>query len=216
MQFLDINGVKRIKRYTDDTFVTSEDVSEIEDASLDFYTKSEIDEMISDVEAEIQSGGSGITSETDPVFTASPAHGITSANISTWNAKQNALVSGTNIKTVNNTSLLGSGNVAVQPTLVSGTNIKTVNGESLLGSGNVTISKIGTDTIGSMSRPIYLNSGTPTAITSVASDYIGWPLVNHNNLTSLENLYYTSGINTFAYLKTSYVDVEYSNDGGET
>lgn len=44
MQFLDINGVKRIKRYTDDTFVTSEDVSEIEDASLDFYTKSEIDD----------------------------------------------------------------------------------------------------------------------------------------------------------------------------
>lgn len=53
--------------------------------------------------------------------------------------KQNALVSGTNIKTVNNTSLLGSGNVAVQPTLVSGTNIKTINGNSLLGSGNITI-----------------------------------------------------------------------------
>lgn len=43
------------------------------------------------------------------------------------------------IKTVNNTSLLGSGDVAVQPTLVSGTNIKTVNGNSLLGSGDLTI-----------------------------------------------------------------------------
>ena len=32
--------------------------------------------------------------ETDPVFVASPAHGITSTNISTWNAKQNR-VSGT-------------------------------------------------------------------------------------------------------------------------
>lgn len=53
--------------------------------------------------------------------------------------KQDALVSGTNIKTVNSTSLLGSGDVAVQPTLVSGTNIKTVNNESLLGSGNITI-----------------------------------------------------------------------------
>lgn len=41
------------------------------------------------------------------------------------------------IKTINSTSLLGSGNVTVQPTLVSGTNIKTVNNESLLGSGNI-------------------------------------------------------------------------------
>lgn len=52
---------------------------------------------------------------------------------------QEKLVSGTNIKTLNNTSLLGNGNVSVQPTLVSGTNIKTVNNESLLGSGNITI-----------------------------------------------------------------------------
>lgn len=59
---------------------------------------------------------------------------------SALNAKQDTLVSGTNIKTVNSTSLVGSGNVAVQPTLVSGTNIKTVNGNSLLGSGDVTIS----------------------------------------------------------------------------
>jgi len=53
--------------------------------------------------------------------------------------KQDTLVSGTNIKTVNSTSLLGSGNVAVQPTLVSGTNIKTLNNTSLLGSGNITL-----------------------------------------------------------------------------
>jgi len=52
---------------------------------------------------------------------------------------QDTLVSGTNIKTVNSTSLLGSGNVAVQDTLVSGTNIKTVNSTSLLGSGNVAV-----------------------------------------------------------------------------
>lgn len=52
-------------------------------------------------------------------------------------SKQANLVSGTNIKTINSTSLLGSGDVAVQPTLVSGTNIKTVNGSSLLGSGDI-------------------------------------------------------------------------------
>ena len=55
---------------------------------------------------------------------------------------QEKLVSGTNIKTVNNTSLLGNGNVSVQPTLVSGTNIKTVNNKSLLGSGDVEVQPI--------------------------------------------------------------------------
>ena len=54
-------------------------------------------------------------------------------------SKQDTLVSGTNIKTVNNTSLLGSGNISVQPTLVSGTNIKTINSTSLLDSGNINL-----------------------------------------------------------------------------
>ena len=38
---------------------------------------------------------------------------VTDSQISTWNAKQDALVSGTNIKTVNNESLLGSGNIDI-------------------------------------------------------------------------------------------------------
>ena len=53
--------------------------------------------------------------------------------------KQQTLISGTNIKTVNSTTLLGSGNISVQHTLVSGTNIKTINSTSLLGSGNVAV-----------------------------------------------------------------------------
>src|SRR5690606_35642641 len=76
-------------------------------------------------------------------------------------AKQATLVSGTNIKTVNSTSLLGSGDIDTDPAwgeitgtlsaqtdlqselddkqdvLVSGTNIKTLNSTSLLGSGNI-------------------------------------------------------------------------------
>lgn len=53
---------------------------------------------------------------------------------------QEPLVSGTNIKTVNEQSLVGSGNISVQEKLVSGTNIKTVNGQTILGSGNIEIS----------------------------------------------------------------------------
>lgn len=60
--------------------------------------------------------------ETDPVFTASAAHGISTTDITNWNSKQAALVSGTNIKTVNNQSLLGSGNL----TITSGSQVQIV------------------------------------------------------------------------------------------
>lgn len=62
--------------------------------------------------------------------------------------KQDKLVSGTNIATINSNSILGSGNFdlatteqlrAKQDTLVSGTSIKTINSKSLLGSGNIAI-----------------------------------------------------------------------------
>ena len=83
------------------------------------------------------------------------------------NTKQDLLVAGTNIKTINGSSILGSGNLditasgaawgsvtgtissqtdlqtcfnAKQNTLVSGTSIKTINGNSLLGSGNIVVS----------------------------------------------------------------------------
>lgn len=83
-------------------------------------------------------------------------------------SKQDKLVSGTNIKTVGGTSILGSGdipiqagdtnavkyvsqsltdsqktqartNIGAQETLVSGTNIKTINGDPILGSGNIDV-----------------------------------------------------------------------------
>jgi hypothetical protein len=62
---------------------------------------------------------------------------ISHATRTALNTKQATLVSGTNIKTINNTSLLASGNINLQATLVSGTNIRTINGISLLGSGNI-------------------------------------------------------------------------------
>lgn len=77
-----------------------------------------------------------------PLKLSTSAVGIGSiTNVETEiNGKQATLVSGTNIKTINSTSLLGSGDVAVQETLVSGTNIKTINSTSLLGSGDISIS----------------------------------------------------------------------------
>lgn len=73
--------------------------------------------------------------------------------------KQAALVSGTNIKTVNGGSVLGSGDVAVQPTLVSGTNIKTINGGSVLGPGDLAVGGGAWVVLGSGTI-----SGNPTAV----------------------------------------------------
>lgn len=66
--------------------------------------------------------------------------------------KQNVLVSGVNIKTINNESILGNGNIEItggnidplildtkQDKLVSGTNIKTINGNPVLGAGDIAI-----------------------------------------------------------------------------
>jgi hypothetical protein len=66
-------------------------------------------------------------------------NGLTDNIQTQFTGKQQTLVSGTNIKTVNSNSLLGSGDVAVQATLVSGTNIKTINSTSLLGSGDISV-----------------------------------------------------------------------------
>lgn len=98
--------------------------------------------------------------------------------VSAASGKQATLVSGTNIKTVNGNSLLGSGDISItagfawgnatgtlsdqtdlqtalnakQATLVSGTNIKTVNSTSLLGSGDISITTVSG------------NAGTATAL----------------------------------------------------
>ena len=94
--------------------------------------------------------------------------------------KQDKLVNGTNIKTINGNSLLGSGNITIntsgtidsalsttstnpvqnkvitnalsdkQDKLVSGTNIKTIGGTSLLGSGSISFKQVnGTSVVGS-------------------------------------------------------------------
>lgn len=74
---------------------------------------------------------------TDIGVTVAPATSGTSILKGNGSGGFSAIVSGTDIKTINSTSLVGSGDVAVQAVLVSGTNIKTINGVSLLGSGDI-------------------------------------------------------------------------------
>lgn len=63
--------------------------------------------------SELQNDVGYITTETDPTI-PSYIKNITNADILAWNSKQPLLVSGTNIKTINNTSILGSGNINIE------------------------------------------------------------------------------------------------------
>ena len=49
-----------------------------------------LNDLSQDVKDVIENAGS-LKEESDPIFTASPAHGITSSDITNWNSKQNAL-----------------------------------------------------------------------------------------------------------------------------
>jgi hypothetical protein len=173
-------------------------------------------------------------------------------------AKQATLVSGTNIKTVNGASILGSGNITTptttvnntltsisttealsaaqgkvlqdgkQATLVSGTNIKTVNGTSVLGSGNIAISAGMTNAVydltgnitlaANVNRNIVINSSTaeynitlPDA-TQVAAN--GGVMFNFNNTsTNIVRVLDNSGSIVFALEKGESISIVAINVG---
>lgn len=78
--------------------------------------------------SELQNDSGFITNETDPTV-PSYIKNITQANINSWNNKQDLLVSGTNIKTINSTSLLGSGNINLSgDNYIAGSGIDITNG----------------------------------------------------------------------------------------
>lgn len=87
-----------------------------------YYTKDDIDDIVSGITEDIEEATSGKadTSAVTQINDALTAHTantdihVTTSDKSTWSGKQDALVSGTNIKTINNTSILGSGNLEVQ------------------------------------------------------------------------------------------------------
>lgn len=62
--------------------------------------------------SELMNDSGFITSELDPTVPYYVKQ-ISISDINNWNSKQNALVSGANIKTINNNSLLGSGNIDI-------------------------------------------------------------------------------------------------------
>ena len=87
-----------------------------------YYTKTEIDNIVTAITEDIEEATSGkadtsaVTQINDVLtgHTANTEIHVTTSDKSTWSGKQDALVSGTNIKTINGTSILGSGNLEVQ------------------------------------------------------------------------------------------------------
>lgn len=65
--------------------------------------------------SELENDSHFITTETDPTV-PTVVKQITLADINNWNSKQAQLISGSTIKTVNNESLLGSGNINIEGT----------------------------------------------------------------------------------------------------
>lgn len=121
-----------------------------------------------------------------------PSEYITESELGTsLNSKQDTLVSGSSIKTINGESILGSGNIVIkggtdvdlsgyydkgevdsklstkQNTLISGTSIKTINGTSILGSGDITI-EVDTDS----ARVVELTRAEYDALTTYEPDVI--------------------------------------------
>lgn len=109
---------------------------------------------------------------------------------------QPLLQSGVNIKTINNTTLLDSGDISLQPTLVSGTNIKTINGVSILGSGDLAISGGGsyvpiTTTSGAATLPAGTTAQRP------ASPSVG--MIRYNTTLKVNEVYTESQITAGTY-----------------
>lgn len=93
-----------------------------------------------EVETQITSKGY-ITAytETDPVFQASAASGISAQDINNWNNKLDSSALTPYYTSAQTDTAISNATSGKQDTLVSGTNIKTINNESLLGSGNIVI-----------------------------------------------------------------------------
>ena len=95
--------------------------------SADVYTKAQVDDMIEDV-----------------AYFGDTVGNVTTAD---FNAQSDTVWNKTQILSAAQQAQART-NISAQEALVSGTNIKTINNESLLGSGNITISGSGGDVSG--------------------------------------------------------------------
>lgn len=138
----------------------------------DYATLQDVDEAVS---------GKADTSAVTAVNNVLTAHTadttihVTSSDKSTWSGKQDALVSGTNIKTINNQSLLGSGNITISGGSGSGTaavEVTQAEYDALVSGGTVdpTVFYIITDAPAIEASGFVQTSAITSAVTSASTD----------------------------------------------
>ena len=150
-------AVSSVNGQTGDVVITAD--------SLNVYNKTEIDTALNGKQGKL-SAGYPLTLDEQNNLSLAPEGYATKEELAT---KQDSLVSGHNIKTINGQDVLGQGDIEIsgggtvdselsetsenpiqnkvitaalngkQDSLVSGTNIKTINGNSILGEGNIEI-----------------------------------------------------------------------------
>jgi len=88
---------------------------------------------------------------------------VSTAQQTALNAKQDTLVSATNIKTINSTSVLGSGNIAVEPTITATTSADYYRGDKTFATLNKTAVGLGNvDNTTDANKPV--STATQTAL----------------------------------------------------
>lgn len=100
-----------------------------------------IDENKDIVNKEYVDTHSGV--ETDPIFTSSIAYTIGQQDLDYWNSKQDQLISGDNIKTINGVPILGSGNLIIGEGGAIATDVR-INDTSITSDGMANLSVDGT------------------------------------------------------------------------
>ena len=81
-----------------------------------------------------------------------------------------------------------------------------------------TATKIGSSTVGSTTMPVYINSGTPTAISSFPEAYLSWGGTNTSGSVTPIGMTLSSehSANRLAFINGNALTFEYSSDAGST
>lgn len=93
-----------------------------------------------------------------------------------------------------------------------------ISGNAATATTAITATKIGTSTVGSATMPVYINSGTPTAISSFPEAYLSWGGTNTAGSVTPIGMTLSSehSANRLAFINGNALKFEYSSDAGST
>lgn len=140
--------------------------------------------LASGVQASLDKADTALQQESDPIFTASAAHGITSNDISTWNAKQNALA-------FDGTYDASTNKVATKSTVTNAINALDVSNISGFGAGKTLASL--TETDGKIAATFQDISITKSQVSDFPTTWALANVTGADDLKAIEALTGTSG-----------------------